>query len=73
MFREYKSDFARGYYSRGEAKGEAKAVLAVLSTRGTDVPEEARERIRECTDLALLESWVRPAVTVASVGELFDE
>jgi hypothetical protein len=83
--REYKSDFARGYYSRGEAKGEAKgevkgeakgeakAVLVVLSTRGIEVPEEARLRISGCTDLALLESWVRRAVTAASVGELFDE
>ncbi|HEY0537249.1 MAG TPA: hypothetical protein VGD53_02730 [Actinoallomurus sp.] len=75
--REYKSDFARGYYgqgeARGEARGEAKAVLAVLSTRGIDVPEKVRVRIWECTDLALLESWVRRAVTVASVGELFDE
>jgi hypothetical protein len=71
--REYKSDFARGYYGQGEARGEAKAVLAVLSTRGIDVPEEARVRIWESTDLALLESWVRRAVTVASVDELFDE
>jgi hypothetical protein len=67
--REYKSDFARGY----EARGEAKAVLAVLATRGIDVPEEARVRISECTDLELLESWVPRAVTAASVDELFDE
>ena len=71
--REYKSDFARGYYDQGEARGEAKAVLAVLSARGIDVPEEVRVRIWECTDLALLESWVRRAVTVASIDELFDE
>jgi hypothetical protein len=67
--REYKSDFARGY----EARGEAKAVLAVLATRGIAVPEEARVRISECTDLELLESWVPRAVTAASVDELFDE
>jgi hypothetical protein len=71
--REYKSDFARGYEARGEARGEAKAVLAVLSTRGIEVPGEARSRISECTDLTLLESWVRRAVTVASADELFDE
>jgi hypothetical protein len=71
--REYKSDFARGYEARGEAKGEANAVLTVLSARGIDVPEEARVRISECTDLALLESWLRRAVTAASADELFDE
>jgi hypothetical protein len=37
------------------------------------VPEEARVRISECTDLELLESWVPRAVTAASVDELFDE
>jgi hypothetical protein len=72
MFREYKSDFARGYYGQGKAEGKAETVLDVLSTRGIDVPEEARLRISECTDLALLESWVRRAVTASSVDGLFD-
>jgi hypothetical protein len=67
--REYKSDFARGYYGQGRSE----AVLDVLSARGIEVPEEARLRISECTDPALLKSWVRRAVTVASVDELFDE
>ena len=67
--REYKSDFARGYYGQGEAN----AILVVLATRGIQVPEEVRVRISECTDLALLESWLRRAVTAASADELFDE
>jgi hypothetical protein len=75
--REYKSDFARRYYGQGmaagRAEGEAAAVLAVLSAREIDVPEQARVRISECTDLARLESWVRRAVTACSVEDLFEQ
>jgi hypothetical protein len=73
--REYKSEFARRYFSegeaRGEARGEAKAVLAFLSARGIEVSERDRVRISECTDLAQLEEWVRLAATARSVADLF--
>ncbi|MGH3612156.1 MAG: hypothetical protein ACRDRK_05995 [Pseudonocardia sp.] len=74
---EYQSDFARRYFSRGKAEGEAKgkaegeakAVLAVLDARGIDVP--ARARIAECSDIDQLDTWERRAVTVDSVHDLF--
>lgn len=69
--REYKSEFARRYFSEGEARGEAKSVLAVLSARGIEGPEQDRVRISECTDLAQLESWVRLAATARSIADLF--
>ena len=65
---EYKSDFARRYYGQGEAK----AMLLVLDARGIDVPNDTRERIMRCTDLAQLETWVRRAAMVSTVDELFD-
>jgi hypothetical protein len=68
---EYKSDFARRYYGEGKAEGEAKAILAVLSARGVEVPEQERARISECTDLELLDSWVRRAATADSIEDLF--
>jgi hypothetical protein len=72
---EYKSDFARRYYGQGReegrAEGEARAVLGVLEVRGISVPDAARERIMGCTDLDQLETWVRRAVTVSTVEELF--
>lgn len=76
---EFQSDFARRYFSagrvegeaEGEARGEARAVLAVLDARGIEVPEVTRQRIRECTDLAQLDDWVRRAATASSVDELF--
>lgn len=70
--REYKSDYARGYFSQGEAKGEAKAVLTFLSARGIDVPEAARTRISGCTDLDQLDTWIRRAAMAESVDELFE-
>jgi predicted transposase YdaD len=59
--------------AEGKAEGEAKAILAVLAARGIPVPEEARLRIVECTDLERLEAWVPRAVIAESVDELFDE
>jgi hypothetical protein len=66
--REYKSDFARGYYSEGQAK----MILTVFSGRGIAVPESAQIRITECTDLEQLEEWGRRAITAESVDDLFD-
>ena len=72
---KYKSDFARRHYGRGFAdgfaKGATRAVLAYLSARGIDVPEAARDRIRRCTDLEQLDTWISRVVTVTTVDELF--
>lgn len=64
---EFQSDFARKF----AAKGQAKSLLAVLEARRLRVSNEARARILGCTDSEQLEAWVRAAVTVASVDELF--
>lgn len=85
---EYQSDFARRYYgqgraegeakgraegeAKGKAEGEAKAVLAFLAARGIEVPNDAYERITDCTDLEQLDIWIRRAATAASVQDLFD-
>ncbi|GAA3444641.1 hypothetical protein [Planomonospora venezuelensis] len=75
------SPFAREHFGRGleEGKAEGKAeeaarmVLLVLTARGLEVPEEIRDRITACTDLARLESWAARAATVQSVHDLFGE
>lgn len=68
---EYQSDFARRHRSQGRAEAKVMAVLAVLDTRGIDVPDDARARITECSDLHQLDTWVRRAVTADSVHDLF--
>ncbi|MFJ9731318.1 hypothetical protein ACIRUL_08165 [Streptomyces sp. NPDC101171] len=59
--------------AEGEAKGEAKAILRFLEARGISVPEEARDRIADCTDLGLLNRWLDRTPHVRSVDELFAE
>jgi hypothetical protein len=68
---EYRSPTFRRIVAKGWAEGEADAVLEVLDTREIAVPEDVRVRITTCTDLAQLKLWVRRAVTVQSVEELF--
>jgi len=69
--REFKSDFMRNLVTTSEARGEARAVLTVLEALGIDVPADIRSRITGCTDPVVLDAWVRAAVTVTSVDELF--
>jgi hypothetical protein len=74
----YQSDFARRYFSqgeaegeaRGEARGEAKAVLAVLDAREINVPDEIRTKIINCTDLDQLGVWIRRAATAHTIEDL---
>ena len=72
---EYQSEFARRYVAQGrtegKAEGEAKGVLVVLRARGLIVSPEIEERVTRCTDIALLEEWLRRAVVVASAEEIF--
>jgi hypothetical protein len=84
---EYQSEFARRYVAQGREegreegrqeglqeglqKGEKVALLEVLDARGLEVDVEARQKILECTRPAQLKRWLRRAVTVRSVQELF--
>ncbi|HLL05290.1 MAG TPA: hypothetical protein VK539_32270 [Myxococcaceae bacterium] len=56
----------------GLQRGEVEALLEVLDARGLTVDEAARERIKACSELPQLKLWLRKAVTVQSVRELFD-
>lgn len=59
--------------AEGEARGEAKGVLRVLEVRGIPVSDATRQRILDCTDLALVNDWLDRAGTVERAEELFDE
>lgn len=56
----------------GRLEGERIALVKVLKARGFKLDAVARQRIRECTQLEQLERWLRKAVTVRSVHELFE-
>jgi hypothetical protein len=84
---EYQSDFARTYVAQGRqeglhkglqkglheglCRGERVALLEVLDARGLAVDAAARQRILACTQPSQLKRWLRKAVTVKSVQELF--
>jgi hypothetical protein len=70
---EYQSDFAKKYVAQGEARGEARALLAALRVRGIPVPDVARERILAEKDPERLERWVERAVVASSLAEVLDE
>jgi hypothetical protein len=68
---EFKSEFARTYVAKGAVETKARDVLAVLETRGLDVPADLRERVLASTDLAELDQWLRRAVVVSDARDLF--
>jgi hypothetical protein len=74
---EYQSDFAKKYVAQGrtegEARGEARALLATLRVRGIPVPEVERERILAERDTERLERWVERAVVATSIAEVLEE
>jgi hypothetical protein len=77
---EYQSEFARKYVAQGREEGrqegrqegETGALFEVLDARGLEVDDDARGRILACTEPAQLKLWLRKAVTVKSVQDLFE-
>ena len=57
--------------ARGKAEGKAEDVLAVLEARRLSVTADERARILDSKDIAELDRWLRKAVTVERVAELF--
>ncbi|MFL1902807.1 hypothetical protein ACJWDR_27445 [Streptomyces tauricus] len=52
-------------------QSRAEDILRLLTLRGIDIPEAARERITGCADLETLGTWFDRAVTATGVEELF--
>jgi hypothetical protein len=57
--------------AEGRAAGEATMLLRVLAVRGFTVPDDIRQRVQSCADLAQLEAWGDRAVTAESIDEIF--
>ena len=55
----------------GRAEGRAEDIVRILERRGVSVPQEAREQILSCTDIATLDNWLDRALTAAAVSDLF--
>lgn len=62
---------AEGLRDEGRAQGQAASLLRVLEARGIPVDDTTRERITNCTDVAVLDTWLDKAATATSVEGLF--
>ena len=67
LLRNLAAKYQAEHQARGEALGKARAILAVLDGRGVAVPDDVRDRVLECTDRGRLDTWLRRAVTAATV------
>jgi hypothetical protein len=69
---EYRSELTDSWVAKGIALGRAQDVVAILDARDIEIPDEARARITDCTDLDQLNTWVRQAATAEKVNDLLD-
>jgi len=73
---EFRSEFMNRVLdhgvAKGEALGEATAVILVLETRGIKVGDGDRAAILECTDTDRLQEWIRKAATAETIEDVFD-
>ena len=78
--REPRSQLVRHWVNKGRAEGWAEglvegkteAVLQILQARDVLLYDQAVTRISECTDPDIIEGWIKKALTVEKVEELFD-
>ena len=65
------SPFTQGLVDKGKVEGEAVAVIRILNARGISVPQDAHDRITQCTDLDRIEEWIDRAVTATTLDDVF--
>jgi hypothetical protein len=68
-YREFRTFFE----GLGEARGEARMVLQVLTLRGFAVDDGVRERVMACTDREKLAQWLARGMTATSLADVFVE
>ncbi len=69
-FEEFKASLRREGETKGESKGKAEALLAVLTARGVEVPEVVKQKILACRDLATLDRLLVQAATATSPADV---
>ena len=67
-------EYGAAQWAEGKAEGEtvalARAILALLATRGVAVSSEARAHIEACKDVPTLDRWIIRAATASSAEEV---
>jgi hypothetical protein len=57
----------------GLRRGRAEYILRILSARGVQVDDSARQRILTCTDVATLDRWFDRALNATTLREVLDD
>jgi hypothetical protein len=57
---------------QGLSRGRAEDVLRILSKRGVQVDEAARQRILTCSDLTTLDLWFDRSLTATTLADVLD-
>ncbi|OJH39032.1 hypothetical protein BON30_21355 [Cystobacter ferrugineus] len=57
---------------KGLTQGRAEYILRILTARGVQVSEAARQRIPTCTDLATLDRWFDHSLNATTLSEVLD-
>ena len=68
---EYRRAYQEGY-RLGTCEGRAQAIVTVLETRGIALRTADRDFILACTSTRTLDTWLKRALTVSSIRDLFD-
>ncbi|MFQ6329371.1 hypothetical protein ACLMAL_24990 [Nocardia sp. CWNU-33] len=56
---------------KGHAEGHAEGLLRVLDRRGIVTDDNARARIKACTDQDRLNTWLDRSLTATTIADLF--
>ena len=59
-------------WAQGRAQERAESVLRVLTARGVQVDDKARQRILSCADLVTLERWFDRALTATRLSDVLE-
>jgi hypothetical protein len=57
----------------GLRQGRAEAILRILTVRGVQVDEAARQRILACSDVATLDRWLDLSLKATTLSEVLDD
>jgi hypothetical protein len=68
---EVSSPFFRRLRQEGLAKGEAKALVKILASRGIALTDEQHELLASCADSDQLDTWLDRALAATSADEVF--
>jgi hypothetical protein len=60
-------------WEQGRREGAREAILLFLKARCLDVSEAEHDRITKCTDLRVLNKWIRRAATAKKTSDLFSD